>query len=64
MEKLRRVFIAVLAISLALALSSCVRLKQEVTIHSQDKVEVKVDLGVNKQKASSLPAIDSTRATG
>ena len=58
MEKLRRVFIAVLAISLALALSSCVRLKQEVTIHSQDKVEVKVDLGVNKQKASSLPSSD------
>ena len=45
MMKLRRIGIVALILPLVLALSSCVRMRQEINVSSRDRIEVKVDFG-------------------
>ena len=53
MTKLRRIGIVALILPLVLALSSCIRMHQEINVSSQDKIEVKADFGVLKEQAGS-----------
>ena len=53
MMKLRRIGIVALILPLVLALSSCVRMRQEINVSSRDRIEVKVDFGVLKERAES-----------
>ena len=53
MMKLRKVGIVALILPFVLALSSCLRLHQEINVSSRDKIEVKTDFGVLKERAES-----------
>ena len=59
MKKLRRIGIVALILPLALALSSCIRMHQEINVSSQDRIEVRTDFGVLKENAESGGIKDS-----
>ena len=59
MMKLRRIGIVAVILPLVLVLSSCIRMRQEINVNSQEKIEVKADYGVLKEKSQSGGVKDS-----
>ena len=53
MMKLRRIGIVAVILPLVLVLSSCIRMRQEINVNNQEKIEVKADYGVLKEKMQS-----------
>lgn len=59
MMKLRRIGIAAVVLPFVLALSSCIRMRQETNVNSRETIEVKADYGVLKEKSQSGGVKDS-----
>ena len=59
MMKLRRIGIVAVILPLVLVLSSCIRMRQEINVNNQEKIEVKADYGVLKEKSQSGGVKDS-----
>ena len=59
MMKLRRIGIVAVILPLVLVLSSCIRMRQEINVNNQEKIEVRADYGVLKEKSQSGGVKDS-----